>query len=210
MSRPGYDHLRGIADRTFAALALLLLLPVMAVVTAVVAVTLGRPVLFRQARTGLRGKPFVLVKFRSMRNMDRSRDLVDDAARLTPVGRFLRATNLDELPSFWNVLRGQMALIGPRPMLLAYTDRYTPWQARRHEVRPGITGLAQVRGRNALSWEQKFDLDVWYVDHRSLALDALILSQTVVTVLRGTGVCAPGCATMPEFQGASAARDQAR
>ena len=162
----------------------------------------GWPVLFTQTRPGLNGRLFRMFKFRSMSNRRDARgELLPDAERLTSFGRFLRASSLDELPELWNVLRGEMSLVGPRPLLMEYLDRYTPLQARRHEVRPGITGWAQVNGRNAISWEQKFELDVWYVDHRSFWLDVRILWLTALKVLRRDGISAAGDATMPKFMG---------
>ncbi|MGN9767005.1 sugar transferase [Micromonospora sp. SD12] len=190
-----------LLDVTVAIALLVLTAPVLAVVAALVAVGLGRPVLFRQCRAGRHGLPFELVKFRTMRPMDARRGLVTDAERLTPLGRWLRATSLDELPTLWNVLRGDMSLVGPRPLLPEYLTRYSPTQARRHEVRPGVTGLAQVRGRNSLSWEDKLELDVAYVDTRNLRLDLAILGATVWTVLRREGISAKGSATAPEFLG---------
>jgi lipopolysaccharide/colanic/teichoic acid biosynthesis glycosyltransferase len=192
-------RLKRLIDVVVAGLALAVAWPLLLAVAAVVAVTAGRPVLFRQTRPGLRGEPFTLVKFRTMRHADER--LADDADRLTPAGRLLRATSLDELPTLWNVLRGEMSLVGPRPLLPAYLHRYTPEQARRHDVRPGVTGLAQVRGRNARSWERKLALDVWYVDHQSLALDLRILAATVGAVVRCRGITAEGSATTPEFMG---------
>jgi lipopolysaccharide/colanic/teichoic acid biosynthesis glycosyltransferase len=163
---------------------------------------LGSPVLFSQVRPGLHGKPFRMVKFRTMTDeRDSSGVLLPDAQRLTPFGRFLRASSLDELPELWNVLRGEMSLVGPRPLLMEYLPLYSPEQARRHEVRPGITGWAQVNGRNAISWTDKFALDVWYVDHRSLWLDVRILWLTVRKVLVRDGISAAGEATMPAFTG---------
>ncbi len=163
---------------------------------------LGSPVLFTQLRPGLHGKPFLLVKFRTMTDThDASGALLPDAQRLTAFGRFLRASSLDELPELWNVLRGEMSLVGPRPLLMEYLPLYSPEQARRHEVRPGITGWAQVNGRNAISWEDKFALDVWYVENRSLLLDIRILWLTVRKVLVRDGISAPGEATMPKFNG---------
>ncbi|MDO8455988.1 MAG: sugar transferase [Burkholderiaceae bacterium] len=163
---------------------------------------LGSPVLFRQARPGLHGQPFNMVKFRTMTDA-RGTDgrLLPDAVRLTAFGRFLRGTSLDELPELWNVLKGDMSLVGPRPLLMEYLPLYSPEQARRHEVRPGITGWAQVNGRNALSWDEKFKLDVWYVDHRSLWLDIKILWFTVRKVLVREGISADGEATMSKFTG---------
>ena len=162
---------------------------------------MGRPVLFRQLRTGRNGALFTLVKFRTMRTAAPGEGIDQDAQRLTALGRFLRATSLDELPTFWNVLRGDLSLVGPRPLLPQYLDRYTERQARRLEVKPGVTGWCQVNGRNSLSWEEKFELDVWYVDHASLRLDLRILLLTVRQVLRREGVAAAGSATMPEFLG---------
>jgi lipopolysaccharide/colanic/teichoic acid biosynthesis glycosyltransferase len=163
---------------------------------------LGSPVLFTQVRPGLHGKPFRMVKFRTMTDArDASGALLPDAQRLTPFGRFLRSSSLDELPELWNVLRGEMSLVGPRPLLMEYLPLYSPEQARRHEVRPGITGWAQVNGRNAISWADKFALDVWYVDHRSLWLDVRILWITVRKVLIRDGISAASEATMPRFEG---------
>ncbi|MFN8517348.1 MAG: sugar transferase [Thermomicrobiales bacterium] len=196
------DRAKRLFDLALTIPALILLAPVMLIVAVAVALRLGRPVLFRQTRAGLHGQPFVLYKFRTMRDArdDADQPLPDDA-RLTPLGHRLRATSLDELPELVNVLRGEMSLVGPRPLLLHYLDRYTPEQARRHEVRPGLTGWAQVRGRNALTWEERFALDVWYVDHRTLALDLRILLLTVASVLRREGIAQPGHATMQEFMG---------
>jgi sugar transferase EpsL len=181
-------------DRLGAAVGLLLCLPLLAAVAVAVRATVGRPVLFRQQRPGRGGRPFLMVKFRTMRPGPGS-----DAERLTRLGRFLRATSLDELPELWNVLRGEMSLVGPRPLLMRYLERYTPEQRRRHEVKPGLTGWAQVNGRNAVDWDQRFALDVWYVDHWSLGLDLHILARTPGAVLRRRGISAPGSATMPEF-----------
>ena len=177
---------------------LVLLAPVLVAVALAVRLKLGPGVLFRQERPGLHGRPFVILKFRTMLPGGGP-----DAERLTPFGRFLRGTSLDELPELFNVLKGDMSLVGPRPLLMRYLPRYTPQQARRHEVPPGITGWAQINGRNALSWEEKFALDVWYVDNRSLALDLAILWRTALAVLRREGISAPGEATMPEFLGTS-------
>jgi len=177
---------------------LVLLAPVLLAVALAVRLRLGSGVFFRQERPGLYGKPFVILKFRTMLPGDGP-----DAQRLTPFGRFLRASSLDELPELLNVLAGDMSLVGPRPLLMQYLPRYTPKQARRHEVLPGITGWAQVNGRNALTWDQKFALDVWYVDNRSLALDLAILWRTLRAVVRRQGISAAGEATMPEFMGTS-------
>ena len=194
--------MKRLFDLTAALLGLAALaLPLLALI-ALVRIKLGRPVFFRQTRPGLHGRPFQMVKFRTMTDA-RGPDgaLLPDADRLTPFGRFLRSTSLDELPELWNVLRGDMSLVGPRPLLMEYLPLYTPEQARRHAVRPGITGWAQVNGRNALSWEEKFALDVWYVDHQSLWLDIRILWMTAVKVLRRQDISAPGEATVEYFKG---------
>lgn len=200
----GFDFVKRVIDVFASALGLVVLSPVLAVVALLVARDLGRPVIFRHVRPGLHGRPFALYKFRTMRDPDPARGLVSDEERLTRLGRVLRATSLDELPTLWNVLTGDMSLVGPRPLLVEYLARYTPHQARRHDVRPGITGLAQVSGRNALTWDEKFRLDVQYVDGRSLPLDVRILGRTVFAVVTRTGISAPGHATMPEFGGAHA------
>lgn len=176
-------------------------LPVQAVVALAVRLSMGRPVLFRQQRPGLGGQPFDMVKFRTMHPEDPTRGWVDDESRLTATGRFLRSASLDELPTLWNIVRGDMSLVGPRPLLMRYLPRYTTEQARRHDVRPGLTGLAQVSGRNTLPWEEKFRLDVEYVDHHSLLGDLKILAATVGKVLRRDGISADGEATMTEFLG---------
>lgn len=177
-------------------------LPVMGVVALLVRLKLGRPVLFRQQRPGLNGEIFTLCKFRTMRDaVDREGKTLPDAERLTPFGRKLRSTSLDELPELFSVLSGEMSLVGPRPLLVRYLGRYSPEQMRRHEMRPGITGWAQVNGRNALSWEEKFALDVWYVDHWSFWLDLRILWRTVWNVVRREGISGGGEATMREFMG---------
>jgi lipopolysaccharide/colanic/teichoic acid biosynthesis glycosyltransferase len=194
--------MKRLFDFVAASLALLLLaLPLLALAW-LIRRKLGSPVLFRQVRPGLQGRPFTMVKFRTMTD-ERGSDgaLLSDAQRLTPLGRFLRSSSLDELPELWNVLRGDMSLVGPRPLLMEYLPLYTLEQARRHAVRPGITGWAQVNGRNAISWAEKFALDVWYVDHRSLWLDMRILWLTVRKVLVRDGISAPGNATMPKFNG---------
>lgn len=189
-------------DIVGAGLALLALAPVMLVVAALVRLRLGPPVLFVQARPGLHGRPFRLVKFRTMSEArDAAGRLLSDGERLTALGRALRAASLDELPELWNVLKGDMSLVGPRPLLMEYLPLYSPHQARRHEVRPGLTGWAQVNGRNALSWEEKFDLDVWYVDNRSFVLDLKILLLTVRQVVARKDISAAGEATMRPFTG---------
>lgn len=190
-----------LLDLVLAGPALLLSLPVQAVTALAVRVTMGSPVLFRQQRPGLHGEPFEMVKLRTMLEPDPERGLVDDADRMTPVGTFLRSTSLDELPTLWNVVKGDMSLVGPRPLLMRYLDRYTPEQARRHDVRPGLTGLAQVNGRNAISWEEKFAYDVEYVDDHSLLGDLRVIRDTVLQVVRRQGIAAENEATMPEFRG---------
>jgi len=202
LSRAVNDRVTRLFDFCAALVALVLLSPVLLVVALLVRLKLGSPVLFRQERPGLHGQPFTMIKFRTMTDArDTDGQLLPDAARLTPFGQFLRRTSLDELPELLNVLKGEMSLVGPRPLCVRYLDRYTPDQARRHEVRPGITGWAQVHGRNGIGWAEKFALDVWYVDHRSLALNLKILVLTVWTVLRRDGISQDGHATMPEFTG---------
>jgi lipopolysaccharide/colanic/teichoic acid biosynthesis glycosyltransferase len=187
-------------DITGAALALLVLCPILIAVALAVRALLGRPILFRQMRPGYREEPFLIHKFRTMRKaVDPQGYPLPDGERLHPFGNFLRRASLDELPELWNVLRGDMSLVGPRPLLLEYLPRYNDSQRRRHEVKPGITGWAQVNGRNALTWEEKFDLDVWYVDHQTFWLDVKILWLTVLKVLRREGISHAGHATMPEF-----------
>jgi sugar transferase EpsL len=196
------DVLKRLLDCLIALCALVVGAPLLALVALAVRLALGAPVLFRQQRPGLHGHPFTLVKFRTMRDaIDRDGVPLPDAVRLTRFGRFLRASSLDELPELWNVLRGDMSLVGPRPLLMEYLPRYTPEQARRHEVRPGITGWAQVNGRNALSWHERFRLDVWYVDHRSPWLDLRILFVTLWRVARRDGISEPGHATATPFTG---------
>jgi len=189
-------------DLLVSLILLILLSPLLLVIAVLVRIKLGRPVLFSQERPGLHGKLFRLFKFRTMRDLRGPEGrLLPDDERLTKFGRFLRASSLDELPELFNVLKGEMSLVGPRPLLVAYLERYTPEQARRHEVLPGITGWAQVNGRNALSWEAKFKLDVWYVDNRSFWLDLKILFLTLWKALKREGISAPGSATAPEFMG---------
>ncbi len=191
-------------DLVLAIIALLLLAPLLFVIALLVRILLGSPVLFRQTRPGMHGRPFTLIKFRTMSDTrDEHGQLLPDEQRLTRFGRFLRATSLDELPELWNVIRGDMSLVGPRPLLMEYLPLYTERQARRHEVRPGITGWAQVNGRNATSWEERFEHDVWYVEHQSLALDLEILVLTVVQVFHRKGISHPGHVTMPKFTGST-------
>lgn len=200
MKRRPYDYVKRCMDITVSLVALILGAPLFLVLALLVRATMGSPVLFSQLRPGLHGKPFRMYKFRTMRDLyDENGRPLPDELRLTPFGRFLRATSLDELPELWNVLRGEMSLVGPRPLLMQYLDRYTPEQRRRHEVRPGITGWAQVNGRNAISWEKKFEYDVWYVDNYSFLLDMKIIALTVLKVFTRDGISADGHATMPEF-----------
>jgi len=199
----GYDRAKRVLDVAIAVPLFVLTLPIQAIVAAAVVAKLGRPVLFRQQRPGLHGEPFEIVKFRTMLKPDSSLGRVDDASRMTPLGHWLRASSLDELPTLWNIVRGHMSLVGPRPLLMQYLERYTPEQARRHEVRPGLTGLAQVSGRNGLSWEYKFRLDVHYVDHHTLVGDLKIIRDTIRSVVSRDGISAEGEATMSEFLGTS-------
>ncbi len=185
--------------------AMIVFLPVYAIIAFGVRVFIGSPVLFSQNRPGLGGSPFILYKFRTMtEKRDDKGQLLPDNIRLIAFGRFLRGTSLDELPELFNVLKGDMSLVGPRPLLMQYLDRYTPEQARRHEVKPGITGWAQVNGRNVITWEEKFKLDVWYVDHKSFRLDLKIIFITIWKILKREGINQPGKATMEEFSGYSA------
>ncbi|HEX4785463.1 MAG TPA: sugar transferase [Candidatus Sulfotelmatobacter sp.] len=195
-------RLKRALDVTVSIFALIILSPAILVIGILVRWRMGRPVVFRQQRPGHRGVPFYALKFRTMTDERNEREiLLPDAERITRLGTFLRRSSLDELPQLWNVLRGDMSLVGPRPLLMQYLDRYTPEQARRHLVPPGITGWTQVNGRNDLAWEQKLALDVWYVEHWSLWLDLRILAITVWKVLTGEGIAAKGSATMPEFMG---------
>jgi lipopolysaccharide/colanic/teichoic acid biosynthesis glycosyltransferase len=198
-----YDPLKRALDLVVGGLAFAASLPVQLVVGVLVRTKLGSPVLFSQPRPGKDGEIFELRKFRTMLPPDPAAGLVTDADRMTPFGTFLRSTSLDELPTLWNVVRGHMSLVGPRPLLVQYLDRYSPEQARRHEVRPGVTGLAQVSGRNAITWDEKFAKDVEYVDRRSLRLDLQIIRRTMAGVLRRQGISADGDVTMPEFRGAN-------
>lgn len=194
--------IKRLFDVLVSALALVLLALPMLVIALFIWRNMGAPVIFSQVRPGLNGRPFRMIKFRTMRNARdaQGRDL-PDAERLTALGQFLRKTSLDELPELWNVLKGEMSLVGPRPLLMEYLPLYSPEQARRHEARPGVTGWAQVNGRNAISWEEKFRLDVWYVDHQSFVLDIKILWMTVQKVFKREGISAAGEATMSRFTG---------
>ena len=191
-------------DLAVSAVGLIVVSPILLILAVVVRVKLGSPVLFRQTRPGRDGELFKLIKFRTMTDSrDSQGELLPDSERLTRFGQFLRSTSADELPELWNVLRGHMSIVGPRPLLVEYLPLYSPHQGRRHEVRPGVTGLAQARGRNSLTWDEKFDLDVWYVDNRSFRLDCAIIFWTLTSVLKREGIGADGSATMPPFQGSN-------
>ena len=198
-----YDVVKRVLDVIASAVLLVLLSPLLLALALLVRVNVGSPILFNQKRPGRNGRLFTIRKLRTMKPVASVEGDVEavstDAERLTPFGRFMRSTSLDELPEFWNVLVGDMSIVGPRPLLTEYLDRYTPEQARRHEVRPGITGWAQVNGRNAIDWPERFALDVWYVDHRSLLLDARIVGMTIGTALKRTGISSSGHATMEPF-----------
>jgi lipopolysaccharide/colanic/teichoic acid biosynthesis glycosyltransferase len=201
IGRSVYRPVKRLIDVLGSIVLLVVTAPIIAAVAAAVRWRLGSPVLFRQQRPGLGGAPFVLIKFRTMRILGPSDSWANDAQRITPLGLWLRSTSLDELPTLWNVLRGDMSLVGPRPLLMEYLGRYSPEQFRRHDVRPGITGLAQVRGRNELSWDEKFTADLEYVDGVSPGLDARILGATLIRVLRRDGVSTPGEAHLTPFLG---------
>jgi len=191
-----------IFDIVISSIAIIIAFPIMILIALLIYFTMGKPIIFRQVRPGLHGKPFVMYKFRTMtEERDEYGNLLPDEKRLTSFGRFLRSTSLDELPELFNVLKGDMSLVGPRPLLMEYLELYTPEQARRHEVKPGITGWAQINGRNALSWEDKFKLDVWYVDNWNIWIDIKILWLTVVKVIKREGINAEGHVTMPKFTG---------
>jgi lipopolysaccharide/colanic/teichoic acid biosynthesis glycosyltransferase len=193
-----------VMDRVLSIVGLVALSPILAILGIAIRRQMGTPVLFRQTRIGLNDEPFLFLKFRSMTGeRDEQGNLLPDERRLTAFGKFLRSSSLDELPQLWNVIRGEMSLIGPRPLLPHYLPRYSAFERRRHELRPGITGWCQVNGRNGLSWEEKFKLDVWYVDHRSFFLDMRILRMTAGSVLGRKGISSKGHATMPEFMGSS-------
>lgn len=196
--------MKRVFDLMISILLLIVLSPVMLITALLVRIKLGTPVLFKQQRPGLHGKPFILTKFRTMTDeRDANGELLPDAVRLTSFGKALRRYSLDELPQLFNVIKGDMSLVGPRPLLMEYLEYYTPEQARRHEVKPGITGWAQVNGRNAISWEEKFALDVWYVDNWSFILDLKILWMTFLKVIKSEGINQPGQATMEKYQNPS-------
>lgn len=207
MFPPGVPLTKRIFDLLLTSIGLLLISPLLVILAILVRFKIGSPVLFKQRRPGYRGKPFWIYKFRSMADLyDQEGNLLADELRLTKFGRFMRSASLDELPELFNVLKGEMSLVGPRPLLMQYIERYSPEQARRHEVLPGITGWAQIHGRNALTWEEKFRLDVWYVDHWSIGLDLRILAATLVKTARREGISQPGHATAEEFMGAPPAQ----
>jgi len=194
------EKVKRAVDVVFSIIALSISLPMISLISGLIYLTMGRPIFFKQVRPGLHGKPFVLYKFRTMLDLrDQTGKMLPDERRLTSFGRWLRSTSLDELPVLFNVLKGDMSLVGPRPLLMEYLDRYTPEQARRHEVKPGITGWAQINGRNAISWEEKFDLDVWYVDNWSLFLDLKIVILTIIKVLKREGISPEFSEIMPKF-----------
>ena len=194
--------MKRLIDIVGASLGLLLFSPCFLILAILIRVKLGTPVLFQQLRAGLEGSSFKIIKFRTMNDLrDAGGNLLPDGERLTGFGRFLRSTSLDELPELYNILKGDMSLIGPRPLLVEYLDLYTPEQSRRHEVKPGITGWAQINGRNALTWEERFQLDTWYVDHQSLRLDMQILMMTIGSVIARKNISAPGYDSMPKFTG---------
>jgi lipopolysaccharide/colanic/teichoic acid biosynthesis glycosyltransferase len=207
--RPGHHAMRGgirdplkrAFDITIASLLLIITSPIQLAAAIAIRIRLGSPVLFRQTRPGLHAQPFEIVKFRTMLGSDPAPGVADDPARITPLGRWLRASSIDELPTLWNIISGHMSLVGPRPLMTQYLGLYSAEQARRHEVRPGITGLAQVSGRNALSWQDRFRLDIYYVDHHSFAGDLKIIGRTVLSVAMRDGIAPEGEATMPEFFG---------
>lgn len=199
---PPYPLAKRIFDTLVSVLALVILSPILFLISTLLLIVQGPPLMFCQDRPGLGGKIFKLCKFRSMQPSPGNENQPDrDAERITPIGSFLRRSSLDELPELFNVLKGEMSIVGPRPLLVQYLERYSPEQARRHELPPGITGWAQVNGRNAISWEQRFQLDVWYIDHWSLWLDIRIILMTLWKVLRGEGISQPGHVTMDEFMG---------
>ena len=194
--------LKRIFDIVLASVLLLILLPLLCLIALLVLAFLGTPIFFRQQRPGLHGTIFQLVKFRTLQNLTDSKgEILPDASRIVPFGKFLRATSLDELPELWNVIKGNMSLVGPRPLLIEYLSLYSERQKRRHEVKPGITGLTQVKGRNSLTWEEKFELDIWYVDHHSLWLDIKILLMTIKKVLMQEGITSKAAVTADKFTG---------
>ncbi len=194
--------MKRMLDLLGSSVGLILFSPILIAVSLLIWRQMGRPIIFRQVRPGLHGQAFQMIKFRTMRDaLDKNSNPLPDTERLTRLGSFLRSSSLDELPELWNVLKGDMSLVGPRPLLMEYLPLYSPEQARRHEVRPGVTGWAQINGRNAISWNEKFELDVWYVNNRNLWLDLMIIWLTIRKVLKRDGISAAGEATMPKFEG---------
>ena len=199
------DFFKRLFDISFSIIAIVFLSPVMIFLSILIRLSMGSGVFFRQKRPGINGKPFLMYKYRTMNNAKNKKGkLLPDKDRLTTFGLFLRKTSLDELPEFFNVLKGDMSIVGPRPLLMCYLDRYTTEQMRRHDVKPGITGWAQIHGRNAISWEKKFELDIWYVEHKSFILDLHIILLTIKKILLQSDIQHDGCATMEEFQGSTA------
>jgi lipopolysaccharide/colanic/teichoic acid biosynthesis glycosyltransferase len=199
---PVYNFFKRSFDIAFSLSMIVFCAPVMVLVALLIRLKMGKGVFFHQMRPGLHGIPFTMIKFRTMRNAtDDQGNALPDEKRLTSLGNFLRTTSLDELPEFFNVIKGDMSVVGPRPLLMSYLNRYTPEQMRRHNVKPGITGWAQIHGRNAISWEKKFEMDVWYVDHKSFALDLHIVVLTIIKTLLRADIQHEGCATMEEFKG---------
>lgn len=196
-----YNFTKRLLDIAVSFMALLAAAPLIVAVAICIVITSGRPILFLQNRPGLNGQPFTMVKFRTMRPFIQAKGWTTDATRMTRLGGLLRSTSIDELPTLWNVIRGEMSLVGPRPLLMKYLDLYTPAQARRMEVKPGLTGLAQINGRNAQTWHQRFEFDLEYIERRSMSLDAYILVRTAAKVLKREGISAEGQVTMPEFRG---------
>jgi lipopolysaccharide/colanic/teichoic acid biosynthesis glycosyltransferase len=199
---PVYNYYKRCFDIVFSSAMIVFCAPVMILVAMLIRLKMGKGVFFNQTRPGLHGTPFKMIKFRTMRNAtDNQGNILPDEKRLTSLGSFLRKTSLDELPEFFNVLKGDMSIVGPRPLLMSYLNRYTSEQMRRHNVKPGITGWAQINGRNAISWKKKFELDVWYVDHKSFALDIHIVMRTIIKTFVRADIQHEGCATMEEFRG---------
>lgn len=202
MSTPGIPASKRLFDLAITIIGLVIISPILIILTVLVWIINGRPIFFRQIRPGYKGKPFTLYKYRSMlETRDESGKLLSDTQRITKFGSFLRSTSLDELPELFNIIRGEMSLVGPRPLLMQYLDRYTPEQARRHDVLPGMTGWAQINGRNAITWEEKFRLDVWYVDNWSFALDIKVMILTLWKAIKREGISQPGHTTAEEFLG---------
>lgn len=200
--------IKRIIDVVVSLLGLVAFLPLLVFIYCVVLAKMGRPALFRQVRPGFKGVPFSLIKFRTMRNLhDSTGRPLEDSQRLNSLGRFLRSTSLDELPELWNVLKGEMSLVGPRPLLVEYLPLYSDRQGRRHDIKPGITGWAQINGRNSISWNERLELDVWYTENQSLWLDAKILAMTVWKVVRRDGISAPGVSTQIKFTGGQNSTD---